>query len=91
MGVYTHIGLHDQTSAIESLPAPPELSATPRPAANGNGAAQVGGSTQKAASAVAEIGQLEAVWGALPDDIKSGILALASGAVVPQQGCGSAT
>ena len=26
MGVYTHIGLHDQTTAIESLPAPPSLS-----------------------------------------------------------------
>ncbi len=25
MGVYTHIGLHDQTTAIESLPAPPSL------------------------------------------------------------------
>jgi integrase/recombinase XerD len=25
LGVYTHIGLHDQTSAIESLPAPPSL------------------------------------------------------------------
>ena len=25
MGVYTHIGLHDQTSAVESLPAPPPL------------------------------------------------------------------
>jgi hypothetical protein len=24
MGIYTHIGLHDQTRAIESLPAPPE-------------------------------------------------------------------
>ena len=25
MGVYTHIGLHDQTSAVESLPAPPPM------------------------------------------------------------------
>ena len=25
LGIYTHIGLHDQTSAIESLPAPPPL------------------------------------------------------------------
>ena len=24
MGIYTHIGLHDQTQAIESLPPPPE-------------------------------------------------------------------
>jgi hypothetical protein len=24
MGLYTHIGLHDQTRAIESLPPPPE-------------------------------------------------------------------
>jgi integrase len=23
MGIYTHIGLHDQTAAIESLPGPP--------------------------------------------------------------------
>jgi len=25
LGIYTHIGLHDQTSAIESLPAPPSF------------------------------------------------------------------
>ncbi len=25
LGIYTHVGLHDQTSAIESLPAPPSL------------------------------------------------------------------
>jgi integrase len=25
MGMYTHIGLHDQSTAIEMLPAPPEL------------------------------------------------------------------
>jgi hypothetical protein len=32
MGIYTHIGLHDQTTAIESLPAPPSL--TPRKASD---------------------------------------------------------
>ena len=25
LGVYTHVGLHDQTAAIESLPAPPSV------------------------------------------------------------------
>jgi site-specific recombinase XerD len=102
MGVYTHIGLHDQSTAIELLPAPPDLSAIRRPiTANGNGAAKAGSSNgkprrQEAASGqpaetIAEIGQLEAVWGGLPDDVKSGILALASGAIVPQQGSVSAT
>ncbi len=26
LGVYTHVELHDQTAAIESLPAPPGIS-----------------------------------------------------------------
>jgi hypothetical protein len=25
LGVYTHVGLHDQTAAIEALPAPPDM------------------------------------------------------------------
>jgi hypothetical protein len=39
MDVYTHIGLHDQRTAIELLPAPPEI----RPLANG----RAGGSGAK--------------------------------------------
>ncbi len=30
LGVYTHVGLHDQTAAIQSLPAPPESSVGPK-------------------------------------------------------------
>jgi hypothetical protein len=37
MGIYTHIGLNDQSSAIELLPAPPELRPGVRPAKEMNG------------------------------------------------------
>ncbi|MGE4004118.1 MAG: tyrosine-type recombinase/integrase [Planctomycetaceae bacterium] len=30
LGVYTHVGLHDQTAAIQSLPAPPGIGIGPR-------------------------------------------------------------
>ena len=30
LGVYTHLGVHDQTAAIESLPAPPKVSVGPQ-------------------------------------------------------------
>jgi integrase len=33
MGVYTHVGLHDQITAIESLPAPPDASSPKEPEA----------------------------------------------------------
>ena len=36
MGIYTHIGLHDQSSAIELLPAPPELAVGKVGKGNGN-------------------------------------------------------
>ena len=92
MGVYTHIGLHDQRTAIELLP-PPEL----RPAAaNGNGASLAKASNGKArrqeavsgqpAEPIAQIEQLDAVWGTLPDNVKSGILALVNAAVKPHEG-----
>jgi len=30
LGIYTHVGLHDQTRAIESLPAPPKIGVGPQ-------------------------------------------------------------
>jgi hypothetical protein len=30
LGVYTHVELHDQTAAIESLPAPPNVTGKER-------------------------------------------------------------
>ena len=30
LGIYTHVGLHDQTAAIQSLPAPPNLGVGPQ-------------------------------------------------------------
>jgi hypothetical protein len=94
MGVYTHIGLHDQSSAIELLPAPPELTAGQRPAfPNGNGTAKPRSSNGKSrrqeavsgqpAKPIAEIGRLNSIWGTLPDSVKSGILALVNTAIEP--------
>lgn len=95
MGVYTHIGLHDQSSAIELLPAPPELAASQRPASpNGNSTAKPRSSNGKPrrqeavsgqhSSPITEPGQLDSVWGTLPDNVKSGILALVNAAVKSQ-------
>ena len=90
---YTHIGLDDQRTAIELLPAPPALRPVP---ANGNGALPGKPSNGKVrrqeavsgqpAGPIAEIGQLDAVWATLPDNVKSGILALVNAAVRPQEG-----
>ncbi len=95
MGVYTHIGLHDQSSAIELLPAPPEMAAAQRPVSpNGNGAAKATSSdgkphrqeavSRQPAEPIAEIGQLDAVWSTLPDNVKSGIMSLVNAAVKSQ-------
>ncbi len=65
MGTYTHINLHEQSSAIELLPAPPVV--------NGNGKVT-------ATKAVPGIGQLDAIWGKLSDDVKARILDLARAA-----------
>jgi hypothetical protein len=69
MGVYTHINLHDQFSAIESLPA------TPTVGINGNDKAKA------AKAAGADQGQLDAMWGNLSEDIKARILTLAGAAM----------
>ena len=88
MGVYTHIGLHDQSSAIESLPAPP--GGTPsghgkaKQPASANGKAD--GSQSPAPGDATGLGQLDAVWGTLPENIKAGILALVNAAVEPRKG-----
>jgi hypothetical protein len=62
MGIYTHINLHNQSSAIESLPAPP--------AVNGKGKEAV-------TKTVPSIEQLDAIWNNLPDDAKARIMDLA--------------
>jgi hypothetical protein len=36
---------------------------------------------------IAEIGQLDVVWGRLPDNVKSDIRTLVNAAVKPQEGC----
>jgi hypothetical protein len=65
MGIYTHINLDDQSSAIESSPAPPGVKI------NGNGKAKAKGS---------ELGQLNAMWGNLSEDVKARVLALVNAA-----------
>jgi hypothetical protein len=59
--------LHDQSSAIESLPAPSAVKI------NGNGKA-------KATGAVVDFSKLDAIWANLPENIKARILNLANGA-----------
>ncbi len=92
MGVYTHIGLHDQTMAIERLPSPPGLEngqATGTPA-SANGAADRNSPNGLAPrpevaagqppSPIKEVDQLDAVWATLPDNIKSSLLTLVNAA-----------
>ena len=63
MGVYTHINLDDQSSAIESLPAPP--------------AAKINGKAKTIEVTKTELGQLDSMWGELQENIKARILTLA--------------
>ena len=79
MGVYTHIGLHDQSAAIELLPAPPEIGTAKKGSSNGNG--KVNGSSP----AVPDLGQLGLVWGKLPEKVKAEIVAVVNAAV--KEGC----
>jgi hypothetical protein len=99
MGVYTHIGLHDQTTAIERLPSPPELAArepcATSPAANGKVAALAKtklsngelavprNGSDQHSALVAEVGPLDTLWRTLPDDVKAGIFALITAAAKP--------
>jgi hypothetical protein len=96
MGVYTHIGLNDQSSAIELLPALPELTAGQPEKANRNGTAittkepsngrltTCGNSADS--MAVTNPGQLDTLWPTLPEGTKAGILALITTAVKPEEG-----
>jgi integrase len=76
MGVYTHIGLHDQTSAIELLPAPPTIAIpnqnTDIPVPNRNEK----GSRPTLLSEISDLRQLDSIWATLPDNIKADILSL---------------
>jgi len=64
MGVYTHTNLDEQSLAIESLPAPPSE--------------KFNGKKKVVKTMVAGLGQLDAMWGDLPEDIKARILNLAN-------------
>ena len=96
MGVYTHIGLHDQTTAIERLPAPPRLengqATVTLASANGDANKNPPNDTAPRPEVVAgqpsahvDVGQLDAVWATLPDNIKSSLLALVNAAMQQQQ------
>jgi hypothetical protein len=74
MGVYTHIGLHDQSAAIELLPAPPEIKKSRKGSANG----KVNGSS----SAVPDLG---AAWAKLPEKVRAEIVAMVNEA--GKEGC----
>ena len=69
MGVYTHIGLHDQSAAIELLPAPPEIKKSRKGSSNG----KVNGSSP----AVPDLG---AAWAKLPEKVKAEIVAMVNAA-----------
>jgi integrase/recombinase XerD len=77
MGVYTHIGLHDQKTAIELLPSPPALrSLSKTPPSN----EQAGGDmpeTNLDNPQVLDSRQLDALWARLPEHVKAGLLAIA--------------
>jgi len=85
MGVYTHLGLHDQTAAIESLPPPPEL--RPSGKSNGNGQAGGNGATPKGANGQGhDKAPLDALWAQLPEDVKARLLARAGPGSDPTAG-----
>jgi integrase len=69
MGVYTHIGLHDQLAAIELLPAPPEIKKTRNGSANG----KVNGSSPT-------VPDLGAAWAKLSENVKTEIVAMVNAA-----------
>ena len=69
MGVYTHIGLHDQSAAIEMLPAPPEIKKSRKGSANG-----------KVNGPVPDLGQLGEAWVKLPEKVKAEIVAMVNAA-----------
>jgi hypothetical protein len=84
MGVYTHIGLHDQSAAIELLPAPPEIGMAGNGSSKGNGKAKfakvVNGSRNGSSPAAPDLGQLGAVWSKLPENVKTEIVAMVNAA-----------
>jgi len=69
MGVYTHINLNDQSSAIELLPAPPEL----RPSTKAPGATVAG--PAGAVGHTDDKGDRDALWAKLPEHVKADLLA----------------
>jgi hypothetical protein len=66
MGVYTHINLNDQSSAIERLPAPQTI--------------KINGKSKVTKTTISGLGQKDAMWVELPEDIKANILRLAGAA-----------
>jgi integrase len=69
MGVYTHINLHDQSAAIELLPAPPEIKKSRKGSANG-----------KANGSSPAVPDLGTAWAKLPEQVKAEIVAMVNAA-----------
>jgi hypothetical protein len=72
--VYTHIGLRDQSAAIELLPAPPGIKKAGKGATTG----RVNGSSP----AVPDLG---AAWAKLPEKVRAEIVAMVNAA--GEEGC----
>lgn len=84
MGIYTHIGLNDQSTAIELLPAPPELAVGKVGTEQGNGNGKLSNGEVANAAPAVDVAQL---WPTLPDNVKAGILAMINAAGGTGEGC----
>jgi hypothetical protein len=71
MGVYTHIGLYDQSAAIELLPAPPAIKKS------GKGSSKANGKANGSSPAVPDLGE---AWAKLPEKVKAEIVAMVNAA-----------
>jgi len=76
MGVYTHIGLHDQKTAIELLPPPPELQPSGKTSPTNGPAGGNGDEKHRGNEQVRDKRQLDAQWEQLPQHIKAALLAM---------------
>jgi hypothetical protein len=77
MGVYTHIGLNDQKTAIELLPSPPELRPSGKTSPANGRAGGNGDQTNPANGQPLDNRQLDALWAQLPEQVKARLLAMA--------------
>jgi hypothetical protein len=88
MGVYTHIGLHDQQMAIELLPSPPELRPSGKTPPSTAQAGGNGAQTNPANDQILDNRQLDALWAQLPEHVKSRLLATAKAGPASDQVAG---